>query len=178
MHIKTGRALHDWVTRREGLITVYLRLAIGIGFLSAVVDRFGGWGPPGTPNVAWGNLHNFLTYTAKLNPWFPGGWIPLIGWTATVCETCFGAMLILGYRTRLAAVLSGLLTLAFSIGMVCGLGIHAPLNYSVFVMSAASFLLADVGRYPLSLDSWREKARRGVAGGVAGGVAPEHHLAA
>jgi hypothetical protein len=37
-----------------------------------------------------------------------------------------------GFAILLAAVLSGLLTLAFAIGMVCGLGIHAPFNYSVF----------------------------------------------
>ncbi|HVV71900.1 MAG TPA: MauE/DoxX family redox-associated membrane protein, partial [Verrucomicrobiae bacterium] len=154
---------NDLATRYRSFITLYLRLALGIGFLSAVADRFGWWGPPGTPNVAWGTFNNFLIYTAKLNPWFSGGWIPAIGWAATVCEICCGLMLIIGYRTRLAAVFSGLLTLAFAIGMVCGLGIHAPLNYSVFVVSAGSFLLADVGKYPLSLDSWRETMRYPVA---------------
>ena len=140
---------------RSGVVTLYIRLALGIGFLSAVADRFGWWGPPGTPNVAWGNFGNFLAYTAKLNPWFPRGWIPAIGWAATVGEICFGLMLIIGYRTRLAAALTGLLTLAFAVGMVAGIGIHAPLNYSVFVVSAGAFLLAEAGRYPLSLDSWR-----------------------
>lgn len=69
-----------------GPITVYLRIVIGVDFLSAVADRFGMWGPFGTPNVAWGNFHNFLAYTAKLNPWFPASWIPAIGWSATLCE--------------------------------------------------------------------------------------------
>src|SRR3954449_12002544 len=82
---------------RSAVITVYLRLALGIGFLSAVADRFGWWGPPGTPNVAWGNFGNYLAYTVKLNPWFPRGRIPAIGWAATVCEVCFGLMLIIGY---------------------------------------------------------------------------------
>ena len=151
------------IGRYKGLITIYLRFAIGIGFLSAVADRFGWWGPPGTPNVSWGTMHSFLTYTAKLNPWFPVSWIPAIGWAATVCEICFGVMLMVGYRTRLAAVLSGLLALAFALGMVSSLGIHAPLNYSVFAVSAGSFLLADVGRYPVSLDSWRKTTKRPVA---------------
>ena len=140
---------------RSAVITVYLRLALGIGFLSAVADRFGWWGPPGTPNVAWGNFGNYLAYTVKLNPWFPRGWIPAIGWAATVCEVCFGLMLIIGYRTRLAAILSGLLTLAFAIGMVSGSGLQAPLNYSVFVVSAGAFLLSEAGSYPLSVDSRR-----------------------
>lgn len=143
----------------KGFLTVYLRLAIGIGFLSAVSDRFGWWGPPGAPNISWGTFHNFLAYTARLNPWFSAGWISAIGWTATICEIGFGVMLVIGYRTRLAAVSSGLLTLAFAIGMVCGIGIHPPLSYSVFVVSAASFLLATERSYPVSLDNWREAIR-------------------
>ena len=33
-------------------VTVYLRIALGAAFLSAVADRVGLWGPFGTPNVA------------------------------------------------------------------------------------------------------------------------------
>ncbi len=142
-----------------GPVTLYLRIALGVGFLSAVADRFGVWGPPGTPQVAWGNFHNFLAYTGRLNPWFPLGWIPAVGWTATICEVAFGAALLIGYRTRLAALLSGLLSLAFAVGMVVGVGIHAPLNDAVFVVSAGAFLLAEADVYPLSLDNWRNRAR-------------------
>jgi hypothetical protein len=46
-----------------------LRIALAIGFLSAVADRFGLWGPPGSPGVAWGDLTRFNAYVAKLN-WF------------------------------------------------------------------------------------------------------------
>jgi hypothetical protein len=38
---------------------------------------------------------------------------------------------------------------------VSGSGLQAPLNYSVFVVSAGAFLLAEAGRYPLSVDSRR-----------------------
>lgn len=139
--------------RWSGYATVYLRFALGIAFLSAVADRFGIWGYPGAPHVAWGNFHNFLIYTGKLNPWFPASWIPAVGWIATICEIAFGIALILGFRTRIAAFLSGLLTLAFAVGMTFGLGIKAPLDYSVFAVSAASFLLACMEVFPLSLDS-------------------------
>ncbi|MGE5109219.1 MAG: DoxX family protein [Acidobacteriaceae bacterium] len=149
-----------WITRYIGPVTVYLRVALGIDFLSAVADRFGLWGPPGTPSVSWGNFHNFLAYTAKLNPWFPASWIPTIGWTATLCEACFGLALLLGYRTRMTAVLSGLLTMGFAFGMVIGVGIHAPLNYSVFAISAGAFLLAGAERYPWAVDNWRLKVGR------------------
>lgn len=143
--------------RSAGLLTVYFRIALGIGFLSAVADRLGLWGAPGTPYVSWGNFHNFLAYTAKLNPWFPASWIPMIGWTATICEICFGVALIIGFRTRLAAGLSGCLALVFALAMLFSIGVHAPLNYSVFAVSAGSFLLAAADKYPWTLDSWREE---------------------
>ena len=174
MQVKKDYTSHHLATGHRGIITLYLRLALGIGFLSAVADRLGWWGPPGTPNVAWGNFQNFLTYTAKLNPWFSESWIPAIGLTATACEICLGVMLIIGYRTRLAAIFSGLLALAFAVGMVCGIGIHAPLNYSVFVVSAGSFLLADAGRYPVSLDRWKETIRHPLTGEAT----REHDIAA
>jgi thiosulfate dehydrogenase (quinone) large subunit len=165
---------NGWGTRFSGPATVYLRAALGIDFLSAVADRFGLWGPPGTPSVAWGNFHNFLAYTANLNPWFPASWIPAIGWIATLCEICFGVALVVGYRTRMAAVLSGLLALAFATGMIFGIGIHAPLDYSVFAVSASAFLLAGAERYPWTLDSWIYKTRSSVFGKAE----QEHHVAA
>ncbi|MGH9325549.1 MAG: hypothetical protein ACRD2B_02490 [Terriglobia bacterium] len=141
------------IARWSGYATVYLRLALGTAFLSAVSDRFGIWGPPGAPHVAWGNFHNFLVYAAKLNPWFPSSWILTVGWIATACEIAFGIALILGFRTRITAFLSGLLTLTFALGMAFGLGIKAPLDYSVFTASAASFVLASMRFFPLSMDS-------------------------
>ena len=132
--------------------TLYLRLALGVGLLSAVADRFGLWGPPGAPLIAWGNFHNFLHYTAVLNPWLPASWIPSVAWISTACEAAFGIALILGFRTRLAALASGLLTLLFALAMVLALGVKAPLNYSVFAFSAGSFLLATIGTYPWSVD--------------------------
>ena len=53
-------------TRLTGLATVssvFLRLALGISFLSAVADRFGFWGVYGQSNVAWGNYARYLSPT-------------------------------------------------------------------------------------------------------------------
>lgn len=156
MSFHTNDSSNGRGTRAASLITVYFRIALGIGFLSAVADRFGWWGPPGTPGVSWGNFHNFLAYTAKLNPWFPAGWIPTVGWLATLCEICFGVALLIGYRTRMAAALSGWLTLVFGLAMLFAVGVHAPLSYSVFAVSAGSFLLAEAKTYPWTLDSRRD----------------------
>ena len=59
--------------------SVFLRYALGLGFLSAVADRFGLWGPFGQPNVGWGNFSRFLEYTATVNPYAPAGMIPALG---------------------------------------------------------------------------------------------------
>ena len=35
--------------RSTAVAAIFLRFALAAGFLSAVADRFGLWGPPGTP---------------------------------------------------------------------------------------------------------------------------------
>jgi uncharacterized membrane protein YphA (DoxX/SURF4 family) len=134
----------------------FLRLAMGAGLLSAVADRFGLWGPPGTALVSWGNFRNFLLYTAKLNPWCPAECLPLLGAAVTFPETGLGILLILGLATRMSALLTGMVTLVFGAAMTFVLGIHAPLNYSVFVFSAASFLLASQTPDRLAIDRFRD----------------------
>jgi uncharacterized membrane protein YphA (DoxX/SURF4 family) len=94
--------------------------------------------------VAWGTFANFLTYTAKLNPWFPSSIIPVVGWSATVAETVIGIALIVGYQLRLAAISAAILTLSFGLAMALTLGVQAPLNYSVFIAATGSYLLSQV----------------------------------
>src|SRR5213595_1330048 len=104
------------------IVRLFARFALGASFLSAVADRFGLWGPYGAKNVSWGNFAHFVEYTGA--------------------ETLFGILLIAGFKIRMASVLSGLLLLSFAIGMVTGLGIKTPFDYSVFSAAAAAFLLA------------------------------------
>ena len=74
--------------------SVYLRLALGISFLSAVADRFGFWGAYGRPNVAWGSFARFEGYTAKLNWFLPAAVIPALSIIVTAAEALFGVLLI------------------------------------------------------------------------------------
>jgi len=133
-------------------VTVYLRLALGIAFLSAVADRFGLWGAPGAKNVAWGNFDSFLAYTATLNFFLPSSLIPAIGWIATCAEISLGVLLIVGFRIRETAFISGVLLFLFATAMTTALGVKVPLDYSVFSASAGAFLLAAQGKSPLSVD--------------------------
>jgi len=132
--------------------SVFLRLALGISFLSAVADRFGLWGVYGQPNVAWGNYARFVAYTAKLNWFLPTGMIPVLANLSTVAETLFGLLLILGWKTRTTALLSGVLVTIFALAMTVALGVKAPLDMSVFSAAGGALLLATSANYPFSLD--------------------------
>ena len=124
------------------IVRLFARFALGTAFLSAVADRFGLWGPPGAKNVSWGTFAHFVEYTGAVMSLFPSSLAVPFAWAATVAETLFGILLIAGFKVRMASVCSGLLLLSFAIGMITGLGIKKPLDYSVFSAAAAAFLLA------------------------------------
>jgi thiosulfate dehydrogenase [quinone] large subunit len=133
--------------------TVVLRVALAAGFLAAVTDRFGVWGPPGSANVAWGDFQRFTAYTGLLNPWAPTTLIPAIAWFVTGAEIVLASMLIAGIATRYVAVASGALLALFALGMTVGTGVKSALNYSVFAAAAGGFALATADSYPWSLDA-------------------------
>ena len=68
--------------------------------------------------------------------------MPALSWIATVAEILIGVALISGFWRRTVGLLSGLMALSFAVAMTATLGVHAPLAYSVFVVAAASFVLA------------------------------------
>jgi uncharacterized membrane protein YphA (DoxX/SURF4 family) len=135
-----------------GYATLLLRVGLGVGFLSAVADRLGLWGAFGQPNVEWGNFSRFLEYTYTLNWYLPAGMILPLGIIATGAEILFGILLVVGWRTRVAAVLSGLLLLTFGVSMTLALGIKAPLNFAVLTGIGGALLLASRESFPFSVD--------------------------
>ena len=150
-------------TRNGTLATfssVFLRFALGISFLSAVADRFGLWGAYGNPNVAWGNYSLFLNYTAKLNWFLPAAMIPALALISTAAETILGLLLVLGWKTRITALLSGVLLIIFALTMTMALGVKAPLDASVFSAAGGSLLLATCANFPFSLDESLQRNRQ------------------
>jgi len=133
-------------------VPILLRLPLSASFLSAVADRFGLWGAPGTPNVVWGDFAAFSAYTETLNPWAPTALVPLLAWTATAAEIVLGFALLLGVRIRWTATLSGLLLCLFGLGMIMGTGVKPALDFSVFSAAAAAFALSILGPGPYSVD--------------------------
>ena len=120
----------------------FLRVALAAGFLSAVADRFGLWGPAGAANVAWGAWQPFVDYVAKLNWFAPPASIPILAWTSTVAEVVLAIGLLVGWQLRWFALGAGLLLLSFAATMTLALGPKAPLDFSVFAAAGGAFLLA------------------------------------
>ena len=132
--------------------STFLRLALGLSFLSAVADRFGLWGAFGQPNVSWGNFARSVAYTGKLNWFLPKALIPALAIIATCAELLLGVSLVIGWRTRAAALLSGILLILFGVTMRGALGVKAPLNLSVFSTAGGACLLATCSEFPFSVD--------------------------
>jgi uncharacterized membrane protein YphA (DoxX/SURF4 family) len=141
--------------------SVFLPLALGISFLSAVADRYGLWGAYGQPNVSWGDYARFVDYTAKLNWFLPAAMIPTLAMIATAAETILGLLLVFGWKTRIAALLTGLLLISFALTMTLALGVKAPLNLSVFSGAGGALLLGACETFPLSLDELLQRNRQG-----------------
>lgn len=128
--------------RSTALAAGFLRLALAAGFLSAVADRFGLWGPAGAPGVAWGGFDPFAAYTGELLWYLPAGPVRAAAWTATVLEVVLAMGLLAGVRLRAVALASGVLLAAFAVAMTAALGLEPPLSYSVWSAAAGAFLLA------------------------------------
>ncbi|WP_428304612.1 DoxX family protein [Lacipirellula sp.] len=118
-----------------------VRLGLAASFLSAVADRLGLWGPPGSPGVAWGSVPNYNAYTATLLYFLPAALIPVVGWIATGAETCIALGLLIGWRLSCFALSAAVLLTLFATSMTIALGPKPPLDYSVFSAAGAAFLL-------------------------------------
>ena len=132
----------------KGFPQLFLRIAIASTMLSAVADRFGVW----EENSVWGNWENFEKYTRQLTLFLPESLSKFSAYTATFLEILLPILLILGFKTKIAASATGILLLIFALSMCISLGIKAPLDYSVWVGSAAAFLLANQKNYEFSID--------------------------
>ena len=136
---------------RVRLINAALRLPVAIAFLDAVADRMGLLGPHGSPGVAWGDFAHFIAYTARINPFMPSATIPVLAVLATVGETTFALALLLGIRTRAAAIGSALLLTLFGTAMI--IAGFSQFEYGVYLMATGTLALSTVDASLLGLDA-------------------------
>jgi uncharacterized membrane protein YphA (DoxX/SURF4 family) len=138
--------------------TIFARVSLAAGFLSAVADRFGLWGKAGTNQVGWGNFETFTQYVQTLAPYLPAKSVTAAAWGGTVVEILLGGALLLGIRIRWAALGSAATLVVFAVSMFIFAGFETPLSASVFTAAAAALLLmlAPPGSYTASLDHLHE----------------------
>ncbi|KPH14193.1 DoxX family protein [Chryseobacterium sp. ERMR1:04] len=136
-----------------------LRFALGITFLTPVSDRLGILGPMGERNIEWGNWNNFIDYTTTLMPFLDRPAVNIMGSIATIAEIVIGILLIVGYKTKYAAIGGCILTLIFILSMTVFKGIKAPINYAVFVTCTSSLFLSRMKSYEWSLDQFMTKSK-------------------
>ena len=129
------------MNRTTNIAAWAVRLGLAASFLSAVADRLGLWGAPGSPGVAWGSVANYEDYTATLLYFLPAALIPIVGWIATGAETCIAIGLLIGWRLSCFALSAAVLLSTFAVSMTVALGPKPPLDYSVFSAAGAAFLL-------------------------------------
>ncbi|MGA7398834.1 MAG: DoxX family protein [Candidatus Sulfotelmatobacter sp.] len=127
--------LHGMNWERAGVL--YARVALGGAFLSAVAGRFGLWN--GTLDLK--HFANFMEYAAEVNSFMPKATIPYLAWTATVCETSLGVLLIVGLWPRWVSLASAILLAMFATAMAISFGLKSPMDYSVYSASGAAVLL-------------------------------------
>ncbi|MFC0777452.1 DoxX family membrane protein [Flavobacterium sp. HJSW_4] len=130
-----------------------LRIVLGITMLSAVADRFGVWGAPGSNAVAWGNWENFVIYTQSLNSFANQATAEVLAGIATFFEVLLSLLLLFGFKTRLAALGTAFLMFFFAFAMSVSISVKAPLDYSVWTSCAAALLLANIGKTSYAVDN-------------------------
>lgn len=134
------------MSKHKDLAIFLLRQALAASFFSAVASRLDLWGGQSS---GW---KEFLIYAGQVNSYAPKSLVPVLAITSTVLETLISILLVIGYKTRLAAFAATSLTLIFALAMAYSFGIKSPLDYSVFVDSTAALLLSGMPSYKWSLD--------------------------
>ena len=131
-----------------GPLSVLLRISLAASYLSSVTSRFGFWGE----DTGWGNYAAFLDYTAKVNPFLPVSSIPTLARIVDVAEIGIALLLIVGFRVKETAFLSGVMLFLFAFGMNLGVGVISTLDHSVYTACFASLILGVINNDAFSLD--------------------------
>ncbi|MEJ8803529.1 DoxX family protein [Pontibacter sp. H249] len=137
--------------------SLLMRLALAFTLLSAVADRLGFWGAPGDKNVAWGEWSNYVEHMQTLVPFVSRSIASKLATVVTLLQIAFTFMFLTNLKIRWAAIGTGILFCLFALAMVNAYGIKAPLDSSVFVGIAASFLLASVPIYKWTLGGIKKR---------------------
>jgi putative oxidoreductase len=138
-------------------VATTIRILVGLAFASAIADRLGLMGAPGSPGVSWGTFPIFVTYTGQVNSFLPAAIIPALAVIETVIEAALGIAMLIGLQIRIAVWGSVALLCAFFTAMTISLGFASQLPYAVLVMAVGTWLLAASDASLLSVDKLIER---------------------
>jgi uncharacterized membrane protein YphA (DoxX/SURF4 family) len=134
-------------------LAALLRIAVGLNFGLAVLDRFGVFGPFGSAGVSWGDWLHFVAYTQQVNAFLPSRLAPILAIAATCYEAVLTVTLVLGISSRFFLKAAALLLLMYGTAMTLSLGFTSQLEYAVIVLCAGAWVLANVDATFFSIDA-------------------------
>lgn len=143
-----------------------LRIAVGLNFGLAVLDRCGVFGPFGAPGVSWGDWPHFVAYTRLVNAFLPLRLAPTLAIAATIYEIVLTVTLVLGISSRFFLKAAVLLLLMYGTAMTLSLGFTSQLEYAVIVLCAGSWVLATLDATFFSLDARSRRTLRAARQGI------------
>lgn len=135
--------------------TLVIRIFFAYEFGSAVADRFGWLGPPGT-GVSWGDFRHFVAYTHAVNAFLPGSFAFPLAVLATIFECTFAVTLLVGIGTRAAGAGAAILLCLFGSAMSASGMAQGQFYYAVFLLAAGAFYLSAIDPTWLSIDQLRD----------------------
>ena len=130
-------------------IKLFLRFAVAAAFINATGGRLAFWPHDAQLVDTW---PDFLHFTQQMNPWMPEYIIPAVGVLVTISELLLALMLVIGFKTERAAILSGWLILTFGLAMITSMGFKAAIDNSVLAISGAAFGLSTIKTKYLEID--------------------------
>jgi len=129
----------------RSLVALFLRVVLAFGLLAAVGARFGLFDAPAA-------FDSFAFWTTRLFGLAPQAIVPVMRWIVPVLELVLALLLLVGVRTRLAALVTGILFVAVAAAMSIHAGWTAPFHAAVLTTAAAAFALQAIGAGRVSLD--------------------------
>lgn len=127
---------------RVRVVSIVVRVVLGLLLLGSVADRFGLLGGPGDAGVSWGSFDAFVDYTRTLLPGFVSGLAAPAAVAATILEFGLGVTLVVGLVPRITAAGTAGLLAVFMLAMWISLGFAAMSAYAVPVLAGGAALLA------------------------------------
>jgi hypothetical protein len=117
-------------------------LLLALDFAGAVADRFGVFGPPGTPGVSWGDWPQFVDYTQILlgGVALPAALVAAVA--ATGVEVVLAIALIAGFQRRWTGkAAAGLLTI-YLVAMAWTIGLDEVATYALPILVGGALLVS------------------------------------